>query len=288
MAQQALQLMHQERWSEAQAMFAKAYELVPAPTIALLEGRALEQMGRLVQAADRYRLAAETVIDARTSPAFQEAARDAARDLARVKVKIPQLTIVIEGTVPARSQARVDVDGEEIEPSRLGSALAVNPGDHVITLTVDGNVRVREQLRLNESESKSVTLGLVPAVVATPPQADLPAEASPSRDNTAGWVTLGIGAAAITFGVATGLMMLDARKSLDGACKADCPQDQRDQLSRFRTTRVLSGIGYIAGGISLGIGAAILLWPSEPSENRSGARIRAFAQGEMVGVEGRC
>jgi hypothetical protein len=287
MAQQALELMHQERFSEAQALFAKAYQLVPAPTIALLEGRALEQMGRLVQAAERYRVATRTPVGSKTTPAaFQAAARDAARDLARVEVKIPHLTILIEGRVPRGSQARVDVDGQEIEASRLGSALPINPGDHVITLAVDGNVRVRDHVRVDEGESKKVTLGMAAEVAPARVQSDVPMESEGSSGKTAGWISLGIGAAATAFGVATGLMMLDAKRSLDAACDPVCPTDRSDALSRFRTTRVLSGVGFVAGGIGLGLGAAILLWPASSPEAHAAARIRPFAGANTLGLEG--
>src|SRR5690349_7353000 len=49
-ARQAIELMHGQRWAEAEPLLARAYRMVPAPTIALLDGETLEQLGRLTDA----------------------------------------------------------------------------------------------------------------------------------------------------------------------------------------------------------------------------------------------
>jgi hypothetical protein len=105
---------------------------------------------------------------------------------------------------------------------------------------------------------------------------------------------VGLGAAGTTFGIVTGAMMLDAKGNLDAQCNPECPPSASDELSRFRTTRTLSSVGYVAGVSALALGAVLVLTGSNdeqtPDTERKAAGSRAsvglYAAGTFVGLRG--
>ena len=78
LAQDGARAMEEKRYADAQDLLNRAYELVPAPTIAVLEARALDALGRLVEAAEHYELARRTELGADASDAFVEYVRSSA------------------------------------------------------------------------------------------------------------------------------------------------------------------------------------------------------------------
>ena len=64
LADQGANAYAQEDYAHAQVLFARAYGLVPAPTIALLEARALVKLGRWIEATRTYRRASEAQLPA--------------------------------------------------------------------------------------------------------------------------------------------------------------------------------------------------------------------------------
>jgi hypothetical protein len=267
-------------------MLAEAYRLVPAPTIALLEGRALEQMGRWLEASESYRKAEQTPLDSESPKAFQDAARDARQHLARLTPKIPSLVIEIVGAATPGS-ASVSVDDRQLSPAELGPRIPVNPGDHVVVLNLDGQVKVRDHVRVAPGESKKVVLDLTATERPIPVREEPVAVAPAPRDRTLGWLALGIGVGATGFGVVSGVMMLKSKDSLDSVCDPLCPASSQDELDRFRTLRVLSSVGYITGAVGIGLGAVLLLTGSNEPERGSARTVRPFARGDLVGVEGK-
>lgn len=269
MAREALQLMHQGRWAEAQSLLARAYRLVPAPTIALLEGKSFEQMGKLVEARERY-IAAQQIPPGEPSGVFADAAREAAQRLPLLEKRIPLLSIHLEQEAGDARNPSVLLDGIPLSREQWAVPRQVNPGEHVVSASLEGGVAVEDHVLVRESETKDVQLRLfrpvpVPLVSTRPPPEP---ERSPLR--TVGFVSLGVGAAGLATGVVAGLMMLDAKKDLDAACAGGCPPSAESDLSRFRTTRVVSAVGYGIGIVGLGAGAGLLLFGSSKEAEPTG------------------
>jgi tetratricopeptide (TPR) repeat protein len=57
LAREGVALLKAGSYAEAQEKLHRAYQLYPMPTVALFEGEALEKLGRLVEAAERYQAA---------------------------------------------------------------------------------------------------------------------------------------------------------------------------------------------------------------------------------------
>lgn len=267
MAREALDLMHQSRWAEAQPLLARAYALVPAPTIALLEGKALEQMGKLLEARDRYD-AARHISPDETSEAFVEAAKEAAQRLEFLDRRIPKVAIVLEQDEKDARVPVVSLDGASLTKDEWSVPRSVNPGEHVVAASLGGDIAVEDHVLVKETETKQVYLRLrrpVPIRRWTPPlvAARPPPPSNPTR--TWGFVALGAGAAGLVTGVTAGLVMLNAKSTLDHACSPGCPPDVEGDLSRFRTARLVSTIGYGVGAVGLAVGGSLLLFGPSPS-----------------------
>jgi hypothetical protein len=287
LARKAIDLMAAERWAEAQPLLDRAYRLVPAPTIALLEGEALEHLGRWVAAAERYRVARDTQLGDDSPVAFRSAVKKAAKSLTQLESKIPRLVIAIRGAPPSGT-LQVVVDGAPVDPKAFDTPQPIDPGEHVVVASLDGREVVREKVTLASAETRQVVLGLVGRTTAkTGPEAPPPPPPRPRAAHgaqyTMGWVALGLGAAGTAFGLVTGAMMLDAQGNLDAVCKPTCPAGARNDLSRFRTTRTLSSVGYVTGAAGLALGAVLLLTDSGASTE---SRVGVYGEGSVVGVKG--
>lgn len=293
MAREAIALMHDSRWTEAEALLERAYRLVPAPTVALLDGRCLEELGKLTEAAGRYEAATKPSSEG-ASDAFRKAAEEAARRLAEIRERIPKIAIVLEGDHLDEKRVVLLIDSKPLAHDDWSKPVLVDPGNHVVAASVDGRVAVEDQVMLKEGESKQVSLRLhgdaapppppaVPAVVPEPARVTSPA---PSSSKTWGFVSLGIGGAGLATGIVSGVVMLDAKSSLDVECSPVCPPAATDEISRFRTARVVSAIGYGVGIVGIGVGAAILLLSPGAREDERAARLRVVGDLHTVGVEG--
>src|SRR4051812_21741087 len=81
-------------WDKAREHFHRAYQLVPAPTLLLMEARALVRLGRLVDAESAYARAAHAPLDARPNEAYRRAAEEAETELAALTPRVPAVRIV--------------------------------------------------------------------------------------------------------------------------------------------------------------------------------------------------
>jgi hypothetical protein len=289
--------MREERWAEAQAMLAKAYRMVPAPTIALLEGRALERMGKLVGAAARYEAAMRAEVEPDSPKAFRKAMKEALEELETLDPRIPRLKIVVAGAAPQRDVS-VRLDQEPVAHASLANPMRVDPGEHVVSASAEGFTAVEQRVQLAERESKEIVLSLVPAPAGespaqappvTEPAEETPVAATPADSGPSpalGWTAIGIGIAGLTVGVVAGVLMLDAKSTLDEECRGSCPESAESDLSRFRTMRTVSAVGYVAGAVGVAAGAALLLISGSSSTDSASARVRPFVGARTAGVEG--
>jgi hypothetical protein len=292
MAREAIALMHDNRWSEAEALLGKAYQLVPAPTVAVLHGRALEELGKLTEAAQSYEAAVSAGGEG-ASPAFRKAAEEGAHRLAEVRERIPKISIVLEGEHLDESRLVLIVDTRPLARDDWSKPQLLNPGEHVVAASVDGHVAVEDRVMLKERESKQVVLRLhgepkPAAPQASPVETQVKVEPTvpSSSAKTWGFVALGLGAAGMATGITAGVVMLDSKSTLDSQCSPLCTPGSESEISRFRTARVVSAVGYGVGIVGLGVGAAILLLSPSPRAERA-ARMRVYGGFETVGVEGK-
>jgi hypothetical protein len=247
----------QADYERAHDRLRRAFSLVPAPTIALLDARALAKLGRLLDAKAAYTLAVSAPEDAASPPAFREAVGHARTELAALDRRLPRLTIRLKN---AARDARVQVwlDDTEVSRSELGVPLVVDPKAHAVRLDVDGKQTAVRRVALREGESRIVDL-------------ELPSSGGLSRTLTiAGF---GVGGAGIITGIVAGALALDARSEAQEGCPANrCQLGSKGAaaLDDFRTYRTVSTIGYGVGAAGAALGTILLLAPSKSSRAELG------------------
>ncbi len=254
-------------WERARELFRQAYALVPAPTLALREARALVRLGRLVEAAEAYARAASAPSGPSVSRAFRAASAEASQELTDLRARIPRLLVTVEGDGAA--DAQVEQDGRDLPRGLVGVERAVDPGTHRLRAYV-ADREVSAVVVLRERQSGAVVLRL-PA----PPRPRVAAAPPPSVDAGAalrplGWIGVGVGAAAMSLGVTAGAGAAATKADLDRACApSGCPAASRDDLDTFGSLRALAIAGCITGAVLATGGVAVLLLTSGAPSQRS-------------------
>lgn len=231
LAWRGLDLEKQGRCDEAVSLFRRAYNLVPAPTLALFEGRCRESMRQLLEAEARYEAAASFTPTPGSPPALGKAVDEAKRRLVSLKGKIPRIVITNR-----HANTHVWLDGREVS----GASLLVNPGTHVLTW---GDRSRHKTVTVTEGREERVKLD----------------EGASLRD-VGTYAALGVGALGIGTGIVTGFWAADKKSDLNDECNGDvCPASSRGTLDEYRTLRSISIWSYVVGTVSLGVGGVLLV-----------------------------
>jgi hypothetical protein len=256
----------QGHYQLSQELLARAYAIVQAPTIAILEARALVRLGRLVEARAAYERASTAALADDAPDAFRAAVRDAREELAALGRRLPRCRVVHRGEDGA---TRIYLDGRRLPQSSLGAWIAVNPGLHEVRAGDGTNTRTFT-FELREGEAETVRI-------------EPPADTSPSR--TPAIVAFGTGAAGLAVGITTGIAAVNAHSDAERGCPDDtCVRGSAgaEAYERFETYRLLSTIGYAVGVV--GVGAGVALWLMAPST--SGSSVALVSSFRDVRVEG--
>jgi hypothetical protein len=263
----------------AQDLFHRAYALVPAPTLSLREARALEKLGRLVEAVEAYVRTARTRVNPNDPEVFQQAVREAQDELARLRPRVPRLKIAVEGA--DSSQLIVTVDGKPMRRELVGVEAPIDPGTHAIQATTANGGGASQSVTLKEGESQSIVLRLeagTAPLAAPSAEAAAPAK-TPILADTEGsnwqrtWtiVSFGVGGAGLGVGVVTGLIA----SSRHSRAEDGCPENRcvagsaaADDVDAFRSLRTVSTVGYVVAAVGVAAGTTLLL--TAPKERKSG------------------
>jgi len=276
------------RYSEALDRFERADALVHAPTLGLLAARSLEKLGRLVEAAERYRAVMLVQLDAKAPEAFKEAQETASKELEAVRARIPTLEIVVEG--PGAEAATVMLDGNEVPKAIIGVKTPINPGVHRLEAETPTAAAVSD-LTIDEKQAARAVLTLTPKEAAVggnkPPVTGPRPKASPQR--TIGFVTLGIGGGVAVMGIAAGITGLVKQRELvdEYGCKDDaCPPRAEEALASYNTARTLSIVGYVVGGVGVATGLALVLTAPKTPAPTNKAHIEPWIGIGSAGLRG--
>jgi tetratricopeptide (TPR) repeat protein len=274
-------------YKAAEENLSRAFAAFPAPTLALWSARALEKLGKLVEAEDRYRAAERASVNAGEPEAQRKAKLDARKARAELLPRIPTLKISVEGAPLAGVIVRVD--GVAIASERLAQPILVNPGERLITaergasmVEAKANIASGEHehvaLKFEESASPNEALD----AYLSNPKAEPPTRPSSSGDASSshdwamssdspgwravGWAAVGLGGAglvtsAVLAAVANGKRSDFEDQCPDNKCPLGVPDSVRDDVNSYNSLRDLSTVGWIAGGALMvgGIGLLIAL-----------------------------
>jgi hypothetical protein len=287
-------------FEKAQDLYRRAYALIPAPSLSVREGRSLEKLGRLVQAAEAYVRTVRTPMGDNAPDAFRDAVKEASEALAQLRPRIPKLTVSVTGIDRKDPALTVTIDGKPLAKALVGVGAPVNPGEHDVVATVSDGRHAEGKITLEESGTKTLELDVgpppkgsgvkpAPAASTTPASSKNDAKAdtgTSSSQRTWAYVAMGAGVAGVGLGVATGLMATARHSSAEDACPDQkCPPGSSgmDDVDAFRTLRTVSTIGYIVGVV--GVGAGATLWLTAPKND--GVAIAPTIGPLSAGVRGR-
>jgi hypothetical protein len=283
MADEAANLYEAQRFEEARDLFHRANELYAAPALMLWEARALDKLGRLVEAEDLCASVQHYRPHPEDTEATLAAVRDATIESERLRKRIPTLQVTLIHFDANDPNVEVRLDDKRLHPALIGFSMPVDPGTRHLRLLVQGRELMFRELSLAEGERVSVDLGppvphhsVLGSVLLHPGtvrygDALVPAPAEQTAKQhwygsrlslrpTLGWVSLGVGAAGLATGIVAGVVATQREHDLDRLCPhRQCLPEYRDELSEFRTARTVSTLGYVIGGLGIAGGITLLL-----------------------------
>lgn len=199
--------------------------------------------------------------------------------LGKLERVVPRLTL----TLPAGAAPDVVVkrNGETVADLSIGTAVMVNPGEHLVTTQVPGGPEIEHRVSLSAGESKTLQLTVRRQAIIDPTSKRLPSESllvpPPPPPDVRSWRigTWSAGAVALVglaVGTVTGILAIQERNVVSDKCKPDggCTQAGLDATARLRTFGTASTIGFVAGGVGLAVGVTLFAaTPSVPTAQQN-------------------
>jgi hypothetical protein len=286
LAREGNEAQKQGAFALAAERFARAEELVAAPTLLLGLARAQVGLGKLVEAYEIYQRILREGVEPGSPAPFARAVEDAKHEAPALAPRIAWITIDVLG--PAAPT--VLVDGADVPPAALGVRRPYNPGTHTIQVSADGFARVDRTFGVTEGEAQTVTL--TPRMARTAP--DAPSSASPGAVSTSadvsdqmsfgtklGIAAVGVGAGGLLVGGIAGALVLTEHATLSNVCPdGHCSPNESSELHRYYTLAAVSTASLIGGACMAATGIGLLL------STRKTASVTAYVDFREVGIGG--
>jgi len=249
--------------AKALERYEAAKTIVDVPTTRVAVARALEKLGRLIEARS-IALGVTRSPPKDSEPAAFAKARTEAQALSKaILPRIASLQIQLDGEVPEQG-LRAEIDGKPLYKSVITVARRVDPGEHEVLVAATGYAPVTVTVTLAEGETKIVPVELKERWTeggsdVTPAKTPVAEEApqDPSDGSLSPLVPIGFsvaGAGAI-FGAITGIISLGKTSDAEAQCvDGRCPTSVQGDLDDAQTMATLSNVGFIVGGVGLGVG----------------------------------
>jgi hypothetical protein len=244
-----------------------AEEKVSAPTIVLLEARALEKLGRVVEA----KAAADRAVawpPAADEPEPFKTARAAAAALSTaLAAKVAHVAITVPPGAEALSLA---LDGKRIEPGKLD----VDPGHHTVEASARGMKPSTSTFDVAPGETRALPLSFEPVAAATP--APTPA----GKNYLPAGILWGVAGAGIVVGAVLSGVSFAKFEEVEHACPPPAPcaksleptiQPKYDAALGLANGAVAA---FVVTGVVAGVAIAVtILAPSKSAAPAVAARV---------------
>src|SRR5262245_44629365 len=136
----------------------ESYRLDPRPGVLFALAECEAQRGRIATAVARYdeylALAAGLPQDKRRKQRDREAT--SRKQVAALRPQIPKLTLTLPAGAP--EDTRVKRDGAEVAREALGTAINVDPGEHLVTTQAPSGAATELRVTIGKGETKTLTL----------------------------------------------------------------------------------------------------------------------------------
>jgi hypothetical protein len=262
-----MRLLDAHDYAGAERACRGAHAIVQVPTASTCWARALEGLGRLVEARDAFLEGARFPIAATEPRVFTDARSAASAEAEALAARIPSLLIVVTGA-PETVPLRATVDSAPIAPDTVRLPRKVDPGPHVIIVSAPGFRRARAEIVALEGQEQRVAIVLEPSATdersSAPVQVEPVSPESTSPGNgrkTIGLVTGGVGVASLVVGSVFGLVASSKWSSAKADCGAGCgpAAPAQGEKSSAQSDATVSTVGFVIGGVLVAGGLALVL-----------------------------
>jgi hypothetical protein len=284
---EGMRLLDAHDYAGAERACRGAHSIVQVPPASVCWGRALEGLGRLVEARDAFMEAAHFAASAGEPKVFTEARDAASAEADKLAARIPTLAIAVTGAADT-ARLSATIDGATIASDTVRLARKVDPGTHVVIVSAPGFRPARIEVATTEGQEARVDVALSPGEAGTEgakPSAPMAPAPGVSRGvPMLAIVAGGVGVAGLALGVGTALAATSKHSALQGECTGSiCPPSAQGDLNSFHSLRTISAASYVVGALGIvGGGALWLLAPSRPSD----ASARLWVGPASAGVMG--
>jgi hypothetical protein len=245
---QGREAMKRGDYEAACAKFRESDLLDPTATGTLLNlAECEEKEGRLASSWQHLRQALDALAPSDDRVEYARA------HLAAIEPRVPKLIVRVAPSAPPTAHvARAMV---EVGPASLGAPLPVDPGPQEILVSAPGYETRRYTVELHEGEVKEIQADVGVPVLPSPS-----AGRSPWR--TAGFVTVGIGAAALGIGGVMGALAIGRNDYMNAHCspgRVNCSPEAVAAGSAGRTYADISTVSFLAGAVLVAAGTYLVL-----------------------------
>ncbi len=247
------------------ARFEASQKLEPAPGTLLNLGDCEERQGHLVAARAAFQRAAAGFMNEQKGKYAQERAE-------ALDGRIPRLTLVTEGALPAGAEARI---GDRTVT--LGTPISLDPGKVTVQVTAPGSRTRTYEAELAAGERLVLRL--------EPPEPQTPRPSSTSGAlRAAGFMATGAGAAGLLVGAIAGALTLEKASTVKSSCTSTlaCNAEGLDAARSGGTLSTISTISFVAGGILTAAG--ILMIVTSPDGSKTALVPAASPQGATLSL----
>jgi hypothetical protein len=280
LANEGLALFGKGDYTGAVERLGRAEALVPLPTITLQRARALERLGRWVEAKGAFGIVVATDLPKTAPPVHKKAVADARKELSELEPRVPRLTVILQPAM--RPDDTITIDGRLVTDPQE-PYFELDPGEHVVDVARTDGGHARSTVTLAASEKRTIELSFAtPAPKAPPPPS--PSPGMPMLE-IAGWIGVGVGGAALVVATATGVPAIGLAGDLEARCPNDrCPASAYDDLSEYDALRWTAGVTLIAGVLLAGAGSAAVLWSRTGDDRATPAKVEALLGPTALGA----
>jgi hypothetical protein len=228
------------------------------------KGQRLRDAHKLVEAREQFRICA-----AASCPSV--VASDCATFLSEVEKMLPTVVPSAKNAAGADlADVKVTVDAALLMSRLSGEAVPMNAGLHVFRFEGADGATAERQVIVREGE-KGQAVAVVMSAVTPAPRSGGPATPEDKHSGfawpTLGWLAGGVGAAGVAVGSVFGILAMTGK----GAHCASNNACDPGTSGGIKTEALVGSVGWIAGGVLLAGGAAMILWA--PREAKSGPTV---------------
>lgn len=292
---EAMKLMGQGRAAEACPKFEAAQRLDSGMATQFRLAECYEKVGQIASAWVNF----VEVADAAKAAKNKDREAFARKRAAALEPRLSRLSILVPPALSVLHGLEIRRDGSLVDKALWGTAIPVDPGEHVVVATAPGKKPWQERRAATEQAARlEVSIppleDLAPLLPVLPPPATPapPPDAPPPKGGRSAAPALVMGSlAAASAGVGVALLVVAGNKRSDvlnldttigkdgGSCTGSMTDPRCEDLTR--SARAVDTLQSVAIGAFVGAGAlaagalTYLLWPAPEAKQAGSAALRA-------------